>query len=113
MTQTVADVTWSPMPVAGMFIASLGHDEQGRPVSALVAGKRGDWSYLVQRIAADGHKVELLCRGVAETKLHAMRDVVEAYRGLRAIARHAGRTEIEALPYNCKTAPFAAASQWS
>jgi hypothetical protein len=92
MTEIIANATWSRLPMAGTFIAGGWQDTQGRKLSAIVGGSRGDWSYLVQRADEANRKVEIIAKGNASTKDAAMHDAIETVRGYFVLAPY-GRGE--------------------
>jgi hypothetical protein len=86
MTEIIANTTWSKLPTAGAFMAGAWKDQQGRKLTALMSGSRGDWCYLIQRVDEPNRKVEVIARGTAGKKHDAMRDAIETVRGYFALA---------------------------
>lgn len=76
---TVANVSWLRLPGGpGAFMAGGWRDSAGRTIIALVSGRRGEWSYQIQRRA--GREVEMIATGTSPAKLGAMRAATEIVR---------------------------------
>jgi len=76
----VGRVSWTNIG-RGVFMAGSWRDSQDLLISAMVAGKRGDWHYTIRRFDGVNPGTETIALGQAETKILAMEDAMEIVRG--------------------------------